>query len=40
MKESGQGMFAIVCAMLDDLANLNHIKLDDYQDPEIQARID
>jgi uncharacterized protein (DUF1501 family) len=27
-------------AMLDDLAKLNQIKLDDYQDPEIQARID
>ncbi len=27
-------------AMLDDLAGLNQIKLDDYQDPEIQARID
>ncbi|MCF7733439.1 MAG: DUF1501 domain-containing protein [Akkermansiaceae bacterium] len=27
-------------AMLDDLANLNKIKVDDYQDPEIQARID
>ena len=27
-------------AMLDDLAELNRIKLDDYQDPEIQARID
>jgi uncharacterized protein (DUF1501 family) len=27
-------------AMLDDLASLNQIKLDDYQDPEIQARID
>ena len=27
-------------AMLDDLAGLNKIKLDDYQDPEIQARID
>jgi uncharacterized protein (DUF1501 family) len=27
-------------AMLDDLASLNRIKLDDYQDPEIQARID
>ena len=28
------------CAMLDDLAGLNKIKLDDYQDPEIQSRID
>lgn len=27
-------------AMLDDIAGLNKIKLDDYQDPEIQARID
>ena len=27
-------------AMLNDLAGLNKIKLDDYQDPEIQARID
>ena len=27
-------------AMLDDLAGLNKIKLDDYQDPEIQSRID
>ena len=27
-------------AMLDDLADLNRIKLDEYQDPEIQARID
>ena len=27
-------------AMLDDVAGLNKIKLDDYQDPEIQARID
>ncbi len=27
-------------AMLDDLAGLNQIKLDEYQDPEIQARID
>jgi uncharacterized protein (DUF1501 family) len=27
-------------AMLNDLAGLNTIKLDDYQDPEIQARID
>ncbi len=27
-------------AMLDDVAALNQIKLDDYQDPEIQARID
>jgi uncharacterized protein (DUF1501 family) len=27
-------------AMLDDLASLNKIKFDDYQDPEIQARID
>ncbi|RLT16256.1 MAG: DUF1501 domain-containing protein [Planctomycetota bacterium] len=27
-------------AMLDDIAGLNRIKLDDYQDPEIQARID
>jgi uncharacterized protein (DUF1501 family) len=27
-------------AMLDDLGALNHIKLADYQDPEIQARID
>ena len=26
--------------MLDDIAGLNRIKLDDYQDPEIQARID
>ncbi len=27
-------------AMLDDIAGLNKIKLDEYQDPEIQARID
>jgi hypothetical protein len=27
-------------AMLDDITSLNRIKLDDYQDPEIQARID
>jgi hypothetical protein len=27
-------------AMLDDVAALNQIKLDDYQDPEIQARMD
>jgi len=27
-------------AMLDDLAGLNQIKLEEYQDPEIQARID
>ena len=27
-------------AMLDDLAALNRIKLEDYQDPETQARID
>lgn len=27
-------------AMLDDIAALNRIKLDEYQDPEIQARID
>lgn len=27
-------------AMLDDIASLNKIKLDEYQDPEIQARID
>ena len=27
-------------AMLDDVAGLNKIKLDEYQDPEIQARID
>jgi uncharacterized protein (DUF1501 family) len=27
-------------AMLDDVAGLNKLKLDDYQDPEIQARID
>ena len=27
-------------AMLNDLAGLNKIKLEDYQDPEIQARID
>ncbi|MEQ1861937.1 MAG: DUF1501 domain-containing protein [Chthoniobacteraceae bacterium] len=27
-------------AMLDDLAALNRMKLDDYQDPETQARID
>jgi len=26
-------------AMLDDLARLNHMKFDDYQDPEIQTRI-
>jgi len=27
-------------AMIDDVAALNRIKLDEYQDPEIQARID
>ncbi len=27
-------------AMLDDVAGLNKLKLDDYQDPEIQTRID
>jgi hypothetical protein len=27
-------------AMLDDLAELNRLKLEDYQDPETQARID
>lgn len=27
-------------AMLDDLASLNQIKLDEYRDPEIRARID
>jgi hypothetical protein len=27
-------------AMIDDVAALNRIKLDDYQDPEIQTRID
>lgn len=27
-------------AMIDDVAALNQIKLEDYQDPEIQARID
>lgn len=27
-------------AMLDDVATLNHMELNEYQDPEIQARID